>query len=93
LLNARSQGLWGVDAMSTEDVKHWFSIPTLDPAEDMRIAVATSGELVAYADVNKRRPGAHTFLDRHAAGAGCERGSRRRAGRGDGGPRAEAGRA
>jgi mycothiol synthase len=56
LLNAHSQGLWGVDAMSTEDVQHWFSIPTIDPAEDMRIAVATSGELVAYADVNNGGP-------------------------------------
>ena len=38
--------------MSAEEVEHWFSIPTLEPEHDMRVAVDAGGELVGYADVN-----------------------------------------
>lgn len=56
LLNAHSQALWGVDAMSAADVEHWFTIPTIEPEHDMRVAVGAGGELVGYADVNDGGP-------------------------------------
>jgi ribosomal protein S18 acetylase RimI-like enzyme len=73
VLNAHSQELWGVDAMSTEEMEHWFSIPTLDPAEDMRIAVAPGGDLLGYADVNDGGPERRRFWIDMRLAPGAER--------------------
>jgi ribosomal protein S18 acetylase RimI-like enzyme len=52
LLNTHSQALWGVDSLSAAEVEHWFSIPGIDPADDMRVALEPGGKLIGYADVN-----------------------------------------
>jgi ribosomal protein S18 acetylase RimI-like enzyme len=56
LLNAHSQALWGVNSLTAAEIEHWFSIPTIEPADDMRVAVGADGELVGYADVNDGGP-------------------------------------
>lgn len=55
LLNEHSQALFGVDAATVDEIAHWFDIPTIDPARDMRVAV-DDGLLVAYADVGDGGP-------------------------------------
>ncbi len=51
LLNAHSQALFGVDALTAAEIEHWFSMPKIDPARDMRVAVGEDGTLLGYADV------------------------------------------
>jgi mycothiol synthase len=55
LVNAHAQSLFGVDAVTVEEIEHWFTIPTLDPDKDMRVAVG-DGALLGYADVNDGGP-------------------------------------
>lgn len=52
VLNARSRALSGVTEENTEGVAGWFSIPDLDPASDMRLAVGRDGSPLGYADVS-----------------------------------------
>lgn len=52
LLNAHSQALFGVDALTAEEIEHWFSMPKIDPANGMRVAVGDGGVLLGYADVD-----------------------------------------
>jgi mycothiol synthase len=52
LLNAHSRLLFGTDAITAAEIEHWFGIPTLDPEQDLRVAVAPDGRLLAYGDVS-----------------------------------------
>lgn len=51
-LNAHSRQLYGTEDSSSIEVRSWFSLPELDPAEDMRIAVLADGTVAAYADLS-----------------------------------------
>lgn len=50
-LNAHSRSLYGTEDSTGAEVRTWFSIPDIDPAEDMRIAVLADGSVAAYADL------------------------------------------
>lgn len=51
LLNAHSRALSGSDDTTADEVRAWFSLPGIDSAHDMRVAVSCDGGLLGYADV------------------------------------------
>lgn len=61
VLNAHSQGLWGVDALNAARVEHWFSTPGISPSQDMLVAELPDGRLVGYADVSDGGPSKTRF--------------------------------
>jgi len=52
LLNAHARALHGQDDVDESEIRSWFEIPSLDPERDMRLAVASDGALLGYADVS-----------------------------------------
>jgi mycothiol synthase len=50
-LAAHDRAALGPGAASEEEIRSWFSLPGLDPANDMRVAVAADGVVLAYADI------------------------------------------
>jgi mycothiol synthase len=51
VINARSHALVGETEESAIGVETWFSLPNVDPATDMRLAIADLGSTEGYADV------------------------------------------
>ena len=54
LINRRSQALRGFTEESTEGVREWFALPTINPRTDMRLAVSAAGDAKGWADVTTR---------------------------------------
>ncbi|MGL6280271.1 MAG: GNAT family N-acetyltransferase [Gaiella sp.] len=52
VLNRHSRAYGGIDNTTAAEVRAWFSLPVLDPAQDMRVVVGPTGELLAYADIS-----------------------------------------
>jgi mycothiol synthase len=50
-LNALSRSLVGSGDVAVEDVESWFALPSLDPEQDMRVAVLPDGAVAGYADL------------------------------------------
>lgn len=51
VLNAHARACHGADNTTVAEVRAWFSLPELDPAEDMRVVVDPAGTVLAYADI------------------------------------------
>jgi mycothiol synthase len=51
VLNAHARATAGVETTTSTEVRAWFSMPGLDPEEDMRVAVAEDGAVLGYADI------------------------------------------
>jgi mycothiol synthase len=51
LLNAQSRALRGRDDAGADEIRLWLTTPTLDLAEDVRVAVLPDGSLAGYADL------------------------------------------
>lgn len=51
VLNRHSRAFGGGDNTTVAEVRAWFSLPGLDPEQDMRVVVGPTGEMLAYADI------------------------------------------
>ena len=51
LYNRVSQAAYGVDDMSEHELRLFLQSPSVDPERDVRVAVASDGALIGYADV------------------------------------------
>jgi mycothiol synthase len=66
-LNAHGRACYDTDEATAEEVGSWFTLPGLDPAADMRIAVTAAGVVEAYGDVSGGHgPDVPLFVDLRA---------------------------
>lgn len=51
MMNERGRALHGAPEMSEDELRGWFTLPSMDVEHDIRVAVAAGGEIVGYADL------------------------------------------
>ena len=63
-LNAHSTAVLGTQEVTADELRTWFDLPGLDPADDMRVALSSDGAMLGYADIGGgHEPGEPLWID------------------------------
>lgn len=75
MMNARGVALHGQPEMTEEELRGWFTLPSIDLEHDVRIVVGDAGDVLGYADLgDQAEDGTRLWVDLRVAPAAAENG-------------------